>query len=259
MTSSLKRATIKILVDWKGCAHNLRPTRPRSRSWSTDPDIASAVLQRLQQVLQRVVSRRFIWSIDAFAYGGFIEKDGSDSTELQVLKEGLVRHPWTRRLSPFLTFRDFQIVYGLLPRSDSDRLPGLVRTDEPIIAASLKKDTVICSCDWRLKTSAWLSSHVGKDRICPECLSANAVLVYTRQKMVDTLIASHALLIGRESLHRTEHIEVWIASPDADFAPALAGLASWGVNTVWLQSRPNHSFNYSSMLESVGVRVLIAP
>jgi hypothetical protein len=248
--------SITVFLDWKATAYALKPRAPRSVTWRHDPDIAASILDRLAKEIAGLLPETAQWILDVCAFGGFVDTRGQPTPEKQVIVMALATRPWTRRINPHVICREFLAIDHLLP-SGGRALPALSRPEEDIEHAIMAGASA-CICTWRQSTIEWLEQD--PPRHCPECGSASpADLCQPRQKLVDGLLSSHALALGRAIADEPDRLakdQLWICSTDADFVPPLAILSSWGVSCAWLQPRPNGKYGYAALLTALGVRVV---
>jgi len=249
---------LALLVDWKSAAHDLRPRRPRTRSWVDSPKIAGSILGRLRRALAVLPVGDGTYYADTLLFGGFVAPDGSWTDQKNTVDAAIASISWSGTITERLHLRQLVAVLSLRPGSGT-HLRGLFRPDEPVQEAHIRPGEA-CTCSWRELTEKWLREGFGDRRECPKCAGearrTPAILSRRQQKLVDTLLVSYAFDTAMHFLLADEEdSEIWICSSDADFAPPLATIAAWGLRCGWLQPRSNTAFGYAEQLTELGVPV----
>lgn len=255
--------TVHAFIDWKNVAYALRPARPRSGSWRTDPATAVAVLKNLRTGLIGALEGDRDAIVETLIYGGFTRPDGSDAPELITLNEALASAHWEDTSARTVRFEPVMLVKALRP-GGSPSLSALYRPSEPIGEAALRPVNQPCSCKWRRRTEEWLECGTKEQRVCPQCKRSPprlAILCRDQQKLVDTLLATHALDRGVQILRSgpgaAPRAAIWLCSGDSDCVPPLAQLATWGVPCAWIQPQRNERYRYADALRDLGVEVKV--
>jgi hypothetical protein len=251
---------IALFVDWKSTAHVLRPRGPRTSNWTEHPGVAAEILRRLRLALATIPLEGGVYYLDALLFGGFVGPDGNWTKQKQTLDHAIPAVMWSGIVSSALHLRQVTCVTSFRPGRLTERVQGLYRPSEPIQEAHLQVEPDgLCDCQWRGLTERWLGAAFGQKRTCPGCdasSSVPAVLAKQQQKLVDSLLISYAFDTALIYLLEQEvHSQVWICSADADFAPPLATISSWGIPCAWLQPHANTRFGYAAELRSLGVNV----
>lgn len=249
---------ISAFVDWRSITYgSLRPAS-RPQAWRVDAGCLTDILRGLRRELEVAVAHSEA-IVDTYLYGGFTTESGDRSIELVALTEAMARAEWAGRSAVELPrFRELSTVFTVALDLPQATLSALYRARETTPNVRLRARGKICSCGWTATALELLGEGRDPDLalVCPDCRVTKLEFESPRQKLVDTLMASHVVRRAAELQGSTQSCEIVVISDDADALPAICASAAMGVRTKWIQTRPLRKYGYRELAKGMGVEIL---
>lgn len=216
---------------------------------TTYADVRDGISDFLGEVVRAVPSAT---EITVRLYGGWHRRDLDARVDVRLMVAKAIRHLPKRQTTHRLRLQ-------LADRPVSSPAPLMLGTLRTSSLSRLRADIspsahCLQPADCTLSTfRAWASGHCP----LPGCaVRLRDVASQRRQKIVDTLLTTDAMIIAHQAMANA----VAIASDDDDMVPALLALVATGLQVVCLrryQPHPEHRFSsyYPDILEDEGVAI----